>query len=223
MSDKTRRKKGIRMVLSSNMGHREQFDSKDIEIISKKPLFNGFFSMTKVTFRHQLFRGGWSEVIERELFERGDAVALLPYDPKTDSVVLIEQIRVGALTSHAPWQYEIVAGMIDGDESAADVAMREAHEEAGIAVEQLEKIVSFYPSSGGCTEKIDMFVGCVDATKAKGIHGLDDENEDIRVHVVSREDAYTLVTQGIIENGASIIALQWLELNVSRLRSLWNT
>jgi len=210
------------MVLSSNMELVNQFDSKDVEIISKEPLFNGFFKMTKVAFRHQLFSGGWSEVIERELFERGHAVALLPYDPKTDQVVLIEQIRVGALESSAPWQYEIVAGMIDKDESAEQVAVREANEEAGITVAHLEKISHFYPSSGGCTERIDVFVGCVDASKAEGIHGLEDENEDIQVHVVSREEAYALVNRGIIENAASIIALQWLELNVSRLRSQWN-
>ncbi len=210
------------MVLSSNMELVNQFNSKDVEIISKEPLFNGFFKMTKVAFRHQLFSGGWSEVIERELFERGHAVALLPYDPKTDQVVLIEQIRVGALESSAPWQYEIVAGMIDKDESAEQVALREANEEAGITVAYLEKISHFYPSSGGCTERIDVFVGCVDASKAEGIHGLEDENEDIQVHVVSREEAYALVNRGIIENAASIIALQWLELNVSRLRSQWN-
>ncbi len=131
------------MVSSLNINSVNQFDSKDVEIISKEPLFNGFFKMTKVAFRHQLFSGGWSEVIERELFERGHAVALLPYDPKTDQVVLIEQIRVGALESSAPWQYEIVAGMIDKDESAEQVAVREANEEAGITVAHLEKNIAF--------------------------------------------------------------------------------
>ncbi|WP_300175449.1 ADP-ribose diphosphatase [uncultured Aliivibrio sp.] len=200
-----------------------QFTSNDVDVLSKESLYNGFFKMTKVAFRHQLFSGGWSDIIERELFERGHAVALLPYDPLSDRVVLIEQIRVGALESQSPWQYEIVAGMIDKGESAEQVAIREAEEEAGIFVSCLEKISHFYPSSGGCTEKLDVFVGCVDASKAEGIHGLEDENEDIRVHVVTREEAYALVTRGIIENAASIIALQWLELNVSRLRSQWNS
>lgn len=200
-----------------------QFTSNDVDVLSKESLYSGFFKMTKVAFRHQLFSGGWSDIIERELFERGHAVALLPYDPLSDRVVLIEQIRVGALESQSPWQYEIVAGMIDKGESAEQVAIREAEEEAGIFVSCLEKISHFYPSSGGCTEKLDVFVGCVDASKAEGIHGLEDENEDIRVHVVTREEAYALVTRGIIENAASIIALQWLELNVSRLRSQWNS
>lgn len=206
----------------SNKQLKNQFTRDDVDILSKQSLYHGFFNMTKITFRHKLFNGGWSENIDRELFERGHAVALLPYDPITDKVILIEQVRVGALESDNPWQYEIVAGMIDKDQTSEQVAIREADEEAGIKVSNLEKISSFYPSSGGCTEKLDVFIGFTDASKATGIHGLDDENEDIRVHVFTREEAYALVTSGIIENAASIIALQWLELNISRLRSQWN-
>ena len=69
-----------------------EFTPQDVEIISKETLFKGFFKMVKYRFRHKLFEGGWSEVIEREMFERGHAAALLPYDPVTDQVVLIEQI-----------------------------------------------------------------------------------------------------------------------------------
>ncbi|OCH14116.1 ADP-ribose diphosphatase [Aliivibrio sp. 1S128] len=210
------------MGSSSNRQLNNQFTRDDVDILSKQSLYNGFFNMTKITFRHKLFNGGWSEYIDRELFERGHAVALLPYDPITDKVILIEQVRVGALESDNPWQYEIVAGMIDKDQTSEQVAIREADEEAGIKVSNLEKISNFYPSSGGCTEQLDVFIGCTDASKATGIHGLDDENEDIRVHVFTREEAYALVTSGIIENAASIIALQWLELNISRLRSQWN-
>ena len=206
----------------SNKQLKNQFTRDDVDILSKQSLYNGFFNMTKITFRHKLFNGGWSENIDRELFERGHAVALLPYDPITDKVILIEQVRVGALESDNPWQYEIVAGMIDKDQTSEQVAIREADEEAGIKVSNLEKISSFYPSSGGCTEQLDVFIGFTDASKATGIHGLDDENEDIRVHVFTREEAYALVTSGIIENAASIIALQWVELNISRLRSQWN-
>lgn len=197
------------------------FTPEDVEVLSKEPLFQGFFKMIKYRFRHKLFAGGWSDVIEREMFERGHAAAMLPYDPIRDEVVLIEQIRVGALEHKHPWQLEIVAGMIDSEESADDVVRREAQEEAGLEVGQLVSLVSYYPSAGGCSEKLDVFVGQVDASKADGIHGLDDENEDIRVHVMSRVQAYELVKQGKIENGASIIALQWLELNHLQLKSQW--
>ncbi|MEK2000059.1 ADP-ribose diphosphatase [Vibrio parahaemolyticus] len=199
----------------------DEFTSRDVEIISKESLFEGFFKMVKYRFKHKLFAGGWSDVVEREMFERGHAAAMLPYDPKTDQVVIIEQIRIGALEHEHPWQLEIVAGMIDRDESAEEVIRREAEEEAGITVGRVASVTSYYPSSGGCSEKLDVFVGEVDASKAHGIHGLDYEDEDIRVHVLSREQAYQWVKDGIFENGASIIALQWLQLNHQELRSQW--
>ncbi|HCE5246518.1 TPA: ADP-ribose diphosphatase [Vibrio parahaemolyticus] len=185
----------------------DEFTSRDVEIISKESVFEGFFKMVKYRFKHKLFAGGWSDVVEREMFERGHAAAMLPYDPKTDQVVIIEQIRIGALEHEHPWQLEIVAGMIDRDESAEEVIRREAEEEAGITVGRVASVTSYYPSSGGCSEKLDVFVGEVDASKAHGIHGLDYEDEDIRVHVLSREQAYQWVKDGIFENGASIIAL----------------
>ncbi|EPJ2747711.1 ADP-ribose diphosphatase [Vibrio parahaemolyticus] len=199
----------------------DEFTSRDVEIISKESVFEGFFKMVKYRFKHKLFAGGWSDVVEREMFERGHAAAMLPYDPKTDQVVIIEQIRIGALEHEHPWQLEIVAGMIDRDESAEEVIRREAEEEAGITVGRVASVTSYYPSSGGCSEKLDVFVGEVDASKAHGIHGLDYEDEDIRVHVLSREQAYQWVKDGIFENGASITALQWLQLNHQELRSQW--
>ncbi|ANU35483.1 ADP-ribose diphosphatase [Vibrio scophthalmi] len=199
-----------------------QFTSEDVEIISKETLYQGFFKMVKYRFKHKLFEGGWSQEIVREMFERGHAAALLPYDAKTDQVVLVEQIRVGALEHAQPWQLEIVAGIIDPNETAQDVVRREAQEEAGIEVAKIVKVTSYYPSSGGCSEKLDVFVGEVDASTAYGVHGLDYEGEDIRVHVVSREQAYRWVEDGRFENGASIIALQWLQLNYQRLKSEWD-
>lgn len=199
------------------------YNKNDVKIMSKLPLYNGFFNMIKYTFRHRLFAGGWSEPIEREMFERGHAAALLPYDPKSDSVVLIEQVRVGVLEDHSPWQLEIVAGIIDPGETAEQVVVREAEEEAGVDIQRIEKITSYLPSSGGCSERLDVFIGEVNSELASGIHGLEEEGEDIRVHVVSRQQAYSWVESGKIENGASIIALQWLELNHQRLRSCWLT
>ncbi|MBW3697157.1 ADP-ribose diphosphatase [Vibrio sp. T187] len=198
-----------------------EFTPEDVEIISKETLFSGFFKMVKYRFKHKRFEGGWSQPVEREMFERGHAAALLPYDPIRDEVVIIEQIRVGAIEHAQPWQLEIVAGIIDTDESPEQVVRREAMEEAGIEVEQILPITSYYPSSGGCSEKLDVFVGRVDSSQAGGVHGLDYEDEDIRVRVMTREQAYQLVKEGKFENGATIIALQWLELNYLDLQSNW--
>ncbi|KLV11229.1 ADP-ribose diphosphatase [Photobacterium ganghwense] len=194
------------------------FSAQDVEVLAKDTLYQGFFRMVKYRFRHRLFAGGWSAPMDREMFERGHAAALLPYDPATDSVVMVEQFRIGALAAECtPWQLEIVAGIIEPGESADEVVRREAVEEAGLEVGELHKITRYLSSSGGCSETLDIFVGLVDSTQAGGIHGLADEGEDIRVRVVSREEAYQWVESGKIENAASIIALQWLQLNHKRL------
>jgi len=202
---------------------KKQFTSKDVKIMSKETLFSGFFTMIKYTFTHKLFDGGWSHPVERELFVRGHAAAMLPYDPIRDEVVLIEQIRVGALEHENPWQLEIVAGIMDADENVEELVRREAMEEAGLDVGNVIPITCYYPSSGGCSEKIDVFIGQVSTVDAGGIYGLDYENEDIQAHVMSRSEAYSLLCSGQIENGASIIALQWLELNHNKLRQEWQS
>ena len=198
------------------------FAKNDVEIIARETLYSGFFSMDLYRFRHRLFNGEMSGEIKREIFERGHAAVLLPFDPVRDEVVLIEQIRIAAYdVSESPWLLEMVAGMIEEGESVEDVARREALEEAGLVVGRTKPVLSYLASPGGTSERLSIMVGEVDATTAEGIHGLADENEDIRVHVVSREQAYQWVEEGKIDNAASVIALQWLQLHYEALRNEW--
>ncbi|MBG3090274.1 ADP-ribose diphosphatase [Proteus terrae] len=199
------------------------YGREDVKLLNRRDLYKGFFRMTEYRFKHRLFEGGWSEEVKREVFERGNAGVLLAYDPKRDEVVLIEQIRIPAYeTSETPWLLEVVAGMVEEGESPEDVVRREAQEEAGVVVGRCEPIVSYLSSPGGTSERMHVYVGEVDATTAKGIHGLACENEDIRVHVVSREQAYRWVEEGVIDNAASVIALQWLQLHHIALRERWS-
>ena len=198
------------------------FAKNDVEIIARETLYSGFFSMELYRFRHRLFNGEMSGEIKREIFERGHAAVLLPYDPVRDEVVLVEQVRIAAYeTSETPWLLEMVAGMIEEGESVEDVGRREALEEAGLVVGRTKPVLSYLASPGGTTERSSIMVGEVDATTASGIHGLADENEDIRVHVVSREQAYQWVEEGKIDNAASVIALQWLQLHYQELKTEW--
>ncbi|PWC13134.1 ADP-ribose diphosphatase [Brenneria roseae subsp. americana] len=198
------------------------FTKDDVEIIARETLYDGFFSLERYRFRHRLFNGEMSGEVSREILERGHAVVLLPYDPVRDEVVLIEQIRIAAYdTSVSPWLFELVAGMIEQGESLEDVARREALEEAGLTVGRCRPIISYLASPGGTSERLAVMVGEVDTRTAAGIHGLAEENEDIRVHVVSREQSYQWVEQGIIDNAASVIALQWLALHHEKLRKAW--
>ncbi|HHR0803785.1 ADP-ribose diphosphatase [Enterobacter roggenkampii] len=198
------------------------FAKNDVEIIARETLYSGFFSMDLYRFRHRLFNGEMSGEIRREIFERGHAAVLLPFDPVRDEVVLVEQIRIAAYdVSESPWLLEMVAGMIEEGEMVEDVARREALEEAGLVVGRTKPVLSYLASPGGTSERLSIMVGEVDATTAEGIHGLADENEDIRVHVVSREQAYQWVEEGKIDNAASVIALQWLQLHYQTLRNEW--
>ncbi len=198
---------------------------KHSEIIHHETLYEGFFNMERYRFRHTLFAGGWSEPVERELFRRNNCVGVLLYDPHRDEVVLIEQFRVGALaqrlSAEQNWLIEIVAGGIEIGESAEQVAYRESLEEAGCEIQALKLINKFYTTPGGCSELLSLFCGKVDTSQVGGIHGLDEEQEDIRVFTVSFTDAYQMLQQGLIASGIPIIALQWLALNREALRLEW--
>lgn len=198
------------------------FGKNDVQIITRETLYHGFFSLVRYHFKHKLFKGGMSNEVTREVFVRGHAVALLPYDPLRDEVVLIEQLRLPALeTSETPWLIELVAGMIEPGESHEEVARREAEEEAGLTVGRCRQMLSYLSSPGGTSERLFVLIGEVDARTATGIHGLPEEHEDIRVHVVSREQAYRWVEEGIIDNAATVIALQWLALHHAQLCDEW--
>ena len=199
------------------------FNKKDVFNLTKRILYKGFFSLYEYRFQYRKFDGSVSDAVTREILDRGHAVVLLAYDDKRDEVVLIEQIRIAAIdTQDTPWMLELIAGMMDHDnESSEEVAKREAMEEAGIIVGQCKPIISYLASPGGLTEQLHILVGQVDSSTARGVHGLAEENEDIKVHVVSREQAYQWVQEGIINNAASIIALQWLQLNHQLLKDEW--
>ncbi len=194
----------------------------DVEVVRKETCFEGFFRLEKYRLRHSLFGGGMSREMSRELHVRGHAVVVLPYDPRLDQVVFIEQFRIGAIDDpDGAWLTEVVAGMIGDGEQAEDVARREAEEEAGCALAELEFITKVYTTPGGCSETVQIYCGRTDASAAGGIHGLDHENEDIRVVCASFDEAMQWLVSGRINSAAPVIALQWLALNRERLRQCW--
>ena len=203
----------------------KHFQLSDVEVIDRQIAFKGFFQVDKLTLKHRLFDGGWSQPMHREVFERGHAAAVLPWDPATDQVLLIEQLRVGAVSAGdpQPWLLEIIAGMLDKpDENPAEVAYREAVEEANCSLLDIEAMMDYWSSPGGCSEKISLFCGRMDASKIHpGIFGLASEHEDIKVHLVDFSEAIELLAQGRLNNAATVIAVQWLQLNKQKLKAAW--
>lgn len=193
-----------------------------IEVTEVTTPFRGYFQVDLYRLRHRRFDGDWSEVMTREVFERGHAAAVLPYDPVSNTIVLIEQFRAGALAAGMePWLIEVIAGIIEPGEEPADVVRREAVEEAGCELGALEPIGKVLMSPGGCSETLTLFCGRADSSKVGGFHGLAEEHEDIRAFTVPLEEALSRLAAGDYVNAALVMSLQWLALNHGTLREKW--
>ena len=194
----------------------------DVELIEKTTPYQGYFRVGVYRLRHKRFGGGWTDVMSRELFERGHATVVLPYDPARDIVVLIEQFRVGAYAAgFAPWLIEVVAGIVEPGESPEEVARREAVEEAGCEITELEPMGTVLSSPGGCSEVLHLYCGRVDSEGVGGIHGLEHEHEDIRAFTLPLDAALERLARGEFNNASTVITLQWLALNRVRIRKKW--
>ena len=155
------------------------FQNQDAEVLQDRLVFDGHFKLRQLSLRHRLFKGGWGPVIQRELFDRGDAIAVLPIDMEREELILIEQFRPGALNRESsPWMLELIAGVIEEAEDDRAVAHREAEEEAQCRMDELQLIATFFPSAGACSEQIRCFVGRVVSAPDTGLFGLDSEHED---------------------------------------------
>ena len=199
-----------------------KFGAQDVRMLDEQTVWSGHYAMRRLTIQHRRFAGDWSDPLVREVFERGDAVAVLPYDPITDSLVMIEQFRPGAMRGDdSPWMLELIAGVVEDGENDEDVAHREAMEEAACSLSELAPIATVFPSAGACSEQVRLFCGRVSSAAIGGLHGLQEEGEDILVHSVSREDALQMLADDLIPNGHTLIALQWLHIHGESLRERW--
>ena len=183
-----------------------------------------FRSIDTFVFRNRLFSGEWGAERNYDVLRRGQAVAIVLYDPDHDRVVLVEQFRFPALLAgSSPWQLEAAAGLIDTDETPEAVAIRETREETGLTlIGEPIRIQRYLPSSGGSDESVVLFCARVDSTAAAGVHGLPEEHEDIRVAVKTLSEVEVLLNKGAIESGHTLIGLYWLLRHRDHLRRLWS-
>ena len=193
---------------------------EDVELLHREPLLRSYLEVDRIRFRHRLFAGGMSGAVSREVLLRGEAVVVLPYDVARDRVVLVEQFRIGAYVNGGPpWLLEAIAGLVEPGEEPPAVALREAREEAGLILARVDRVLDFYPSPGALSEKATLFWASTDTEGVGGVHGLDHEHEDIRVHVLEFAEAMQALRVGRIRSATGLVALQWLALNRERLRN----
>lgn len=194
-----------------------------VEVHDHEIAYDGYFRIERYRLSHSLHNGGMSKPLIRELFERGHAAAVLPYDPARDSVVLVEQFRIGAHAAGLPaWELETVAGIIETGETPEEVARRETQEEAGLTISDMIPIADYLSSPGGSSETVSLFCGRVDATGvADTIQGLTHEGEDILVKVLPFSELERMVQRMEIHNAMTLIAAQWLMINHQNVRQKW--
>jgi ADP-ribose pyrophosphatase len=195
-----------------------EYSAADVEIEKVDTLYAGFLKMEKHTLRHARFEGD-PITISRELYVANEAACAVLYDPKLDAIGLIEQFRIGSMSSeHGPWSLEGVAGMMDKQESPAELVAREIEEEAGLTPEKLIPITSYYSSPGCSAEKIHLYCAIVDLSGGGGLFGLPEEGEDIRLHVLSADTVFDNMLSDRCNNAMTLMGLLWLQIHRETLR-----
>lgn len=196
--------------------------AEDVTVERRKHPYDRFFSVEELRLRARRFDGSQSPVQHRAVFRVADAVTVLPYDPVRDRILMVEQLRFGALVhgDANPWILEPVAGMIDAGETPETAARRETMEEAGITLGDLHFVGKYYPSPGGLAQLLISYVALADLPDdAAQIGGHVAEGEDILSHVVPFDLALRMLDEGDMTNAPMITSVQWLQINRDRLRA----
>lgn len=202
----------------------DPLSSIDVTNHARETVWNGFFKIDRLKISHDLFKGGKSEEMVRELFRRGNSAAVLPWDPVTDRVLLIRQFLIGSHEAGRPNRpLQVIAGMVEPGHAAADTARREAMEEAGCALQDLLPAQAFLPSPGGSSEYIETFLAVCDLEGAGGHFGLVTEHEDIMAVAMPAREAVELLDAGEIEAGPAVVLLSWFARKHAELAARYQT
>ncbi len=186
---------------------------RKVSILQKRNVFDDFFKVEEAYLQFEKFNGEMSNTVQRFSLDRGNSVAVLTFNRRTNKLVLISQFRYPTYKNGHGWTIEAIAGMIDPGETPEETARREAKEETGLNVTTLEHITTFYPSPGGSSELIFLYYSEVSGEQEKREHtgGIISEGEDIISLEISLEDALEKIKSGEIMDAKTIIGIYWLE------------
>ena len=205
-----------------NIIRQATYNSDEVKIQSREYLFRGFIQVEKISLQHRLFnQTEYTPILQRELIHRPEAAGVLIYDDAQQKFALIEQFRVGAMDdSDSAWQLEIIAGVLDGDESPESCIRRESLEESGCEIDELEHLFSFYPSAGACSELFHLYSAQAHLPEQGGVFGMPDEGENIQLHLIDYSEVTHLLSNGRLRNAPVIMALQWLQQHIKTTRNV---
>ncbi len=180
--------------------------------------YDGFIRIERADLAFEKFSGEMSAAVRRFRYHRGDVAAVMIYDSDRDRVLLIRQFRyaVHARTGDG-WLIECVAGIQEKEESIQTGARREVLEETGLKLAGLELLAEYFPSPGGCSDKIHLFLGTLeDPERSLGVHGVAQEGEDIQASWVPLSQALEMARTGQIQDAKTLIGLHMLERRLRR-------
>jgi nudix-type nucleoside diphosphatase (YffH/AdpP family) len=184
-----------------------------VEIKQVEQKYDDFVKVEKATLRFERFNGEMTSDVTRYRFFRGDAVAVLIFDSSTRRVLLQRQFRYTAhVKTGEGWLTECVAGMMEANETAIDVARREVLEETGFKLKKVELLAHYFVGPGGSSDQVTLYLGEVEnPQQSPGVHGLMEEGEEIQAQWVPLGEALQLVDRGQINDAKTLIALLLLD------------
>ena len=190
--------------------------SDRVRIKDERVLSHARYLLKSITFDYRRGNDEW-QTQTREVYDRGNAATLLPYNLARRMVVLARQFRLPAyVNGHDDLMIEAAAGMLD-NASPEERIRAEAEEEIGYRLHDVKKAFEAFMSPGAVTEKIHCFVAEYDPSMRIGDGGgLVDEGEDIEVLELPIDSALAMIADGRIADAKTIMLLQYAALNIFR-------
>lgn len=184
-----------------------------VKLLNRRRLLDDVFQVEEAIIEYRKHDGSWSSPLRQLCFERGDSVAALLLNRKTDRLVLVNQFRYPTLEKGPGWTDEIVAGGLSEGETPEECITREIREETGYEVERLQPIASFYVSPGGTSERVLLYYGEVTG-EPEATQGLGVGDEDIKIIEMSPAELWDAFLDGRLQDAKTIIALLWMRLGL---------
>ena len=194
------------------------------KIVKRQVEFDGYHRVETITCQPRSLRhAGDAAEMTREVMFCKKIAAVLLYAPESDRILLNQQFRLGAMMAGCedPFLFEVAAGAVDDGESVEDAARREAFEETGAEISDLEFVAKAYTSAGCLAEEFHLFIGRIPPAADSGFYGLEDEGEEIKTHLLPTQDVFAMLDRGEIMNAPAAVLMHWFARHHNDIRSRW--